>query len=155
MTPTPDEQLAELLTSGSQLPPPELNARLRNLWPLLHAPQRTSDATALVALFQRAGYVSDGIPVPNRELTVYRGELVSSREAGIAWTTDVEVATQYARGYTTAGNTRVLQATAQPAAVLARFNQEGEVVVAPNLLRRIENLGGFPHFKPLLLGPRH
>jgi hypothetical protein len=151
MAETPDETLKELLSSGSQLPPSELNARLRLLWPLLHGPQRNHDATALVALLRHAGYVSDGLPFPNGDLTVYRGELVSSREPGISWTTDAEVAKQYARGYATAGNTRVLQATAQSAAILARFNQEAEVVVAPELLSSLENLGGFPHFKlPLL-----
>jgi hypothetical protein len=148
---TLDEELAELLTDGTRLQPSELNARLRNLWPLLHAPQRTHDTTALVAMFRRAGYVSDGLPVPIGEMTVYRGELVSSREAGIAWTADVEVVTQYARGYATTGNTRVWQAAAPPAAVLARFKQEAEVVVAPDLLGDFKNLGGFAHFKPSFL----
>lgn len=151
MDKTPDEVLAELVDIGSRLPLPELNARLSHLWPLLHAPQRNHDGASLVGLFQRAGYVSDGLARPNGDLTVYRGELVGSREPGISWTTNVEVAKQYARGYATAGNTRVLQATAQPAAILARFNQEAEVVVAPDLLISLENLGGYPYFRlPLL-----
>jgi hypothetical protein len=40
----------------------------------------------------------------------------------------------------------VLQATAPPVAVLARFAAEDEVVVQPDLLIDIVNLGGFPHF---------
>lgn len=87
MAETPDETLKGLLSSGSQLPPSELNVRLTLLWPLLHGPQRNQDATALVALFRHAGYVSDGLPFPNGDLTVYRGELVSSRKPGISWTT--------------------------------------------------------------------
>ena len=141
----PQEALVELLHSGSQLPPSELNATLRTIWPQLRAPQRSHDGAALVALFRRAGYVSDGIPQPNTELTVYRGELVNSHESGISWTTDAQVATQYARGYSTVGNTQVVQAVAPPVAVLARFSQEAEAVVDPSLLKEHKKLGYIPH----------
>lgn len=57
-----------------------------------------------MALFQRAGYVSDGLTKPGSALTIYRGELVSIREPGIAWTADLQIARQYAQGYATAGD---------------------------------------------------
>ncbi len=50
------------------------------------------------------------------------------------------------RDMPTVGDTRVLQATAPPMAVLARFAQEAEVVVAPHLLRDITELGSIKHF---------
>lgn len=146
MNMTPDETLLKLLHSGSQLPSSELNSILRAIWPQLRAPQQSHHGTELVGLFQRAGYVSDGLPRPDSELTIYRGELASATEPGISWTADLQIAKQYARNYATLGDTRVIQATAQPEAVLARFHQEAEVVVAPDLLKDVKELGYIPHF---------
>jgi len=152
MNKTPDEELAELLTSGSQLQPSKLNARLRAVWPLLHAPQRKHDGATLVDLFRQAGYVSDGMAATDSALTVYRGELVAEAEPGISWSAEFQIARSYAQRYSTVGHTRVLQATAPPTAVLARFNQEAEVVVEPELLDDIKNLGYIHHFKLPMLG---
>jgi hypothetical protein len=112
------------------------------LWPELRAPQQSHhDGTEPVTLFQRAGYVSDGIPQPDATIVVYRGELVNAGEPGISWTADIEIAIRYARGYATVGHTRVVQADAPPAAILARFTPDTEVVVAPELLTGVEAVG--------------
>lgn len=143
---TSEEMLTELLRDDSQHAVAATNAILQAIWPFLHAPQHRHSAAELVALFQRAGYVSDGFPQPSSALTIYRGELMSIHEPGISWTTDLQIAKQYAQGYVTTGHARVIQATALPEAVLARFHRESEVVVAPHLLRNRKELGGFQHF---------
>jgi hypothetical protein len=84
---------------------------------------------------------------------VYRGELVDAGEQGISWTADIEIATRYARGYATVGHTRVIQADASPAAVLARFTPDTEVVVAPELLTGAEAVGYVHHFTLPRLAP--
>lgn len=144
---TPSETLADLVSGGLQLDPRELNAMLRDSWPLMHGPLYRYDTAALLALFRRAGYVSDGVACPSAELTVYRGELVASEQRGISWTTDFQMADTYAKGYSTEGNAQVLHAAAPVAAVLAQFTFEGEVVVEPELLMDVEVLGYRPHFK--------
>jgi hypothetical protein len=53
----------------------------------------------------------------------------------------------YAQGYSTVSAVRVVQATASPECVLARFTYEDEVVVEPNLLTDVVVLGHLPHFK--------
>jgi len=144
--PTPEQAFADLMATGPSRPPGELRVLLAQIWPELHAPLRMFGSAVLMALFRRAGFVSDGPPQPGGDLLVYRGELADPANPGIAWSTDEAVATDYARRYSTAGQTRVLQATAPPMAVLARFAAEDEVVVQPDLLIDIVNLGGFPHF---------
>jgi hypothetical protein len=143
---TPEETLAELLKDDSQHLIAETNAILQAIWPLLHAPQRRHSMAELVALFQRAGYVSDGLPQPSGALTIYRGGLASMHGPGISWTADLQIAKQYAQGYATNGEARVIQATAPPEAILAQFHRESEVVVTPDLLRDREELGGFHQF---------
>jgi hypothetical protein len=144
--PTPTEALAELVATERSRPAAGIRVLLAEIWPELHAPLRNYDSAVLVALFRRAGFVSDGPPQPGGDLLVYRGEPADPASPGIAWSTDEAIATDYARRYSTAGQTRVLQATAPPMAVLARFAAEDEVVVQPDLLTDIVNLGGFPHF---------
>ena len=144
---TPDQELERLLTAGSALAADQLNAGLRVTWSPLRAPQRTHSVTALVALFRRAGYVSDVLPEPSEAVMVYRGELVGDDDPGISWTADLAIARRYAQGYATVGDTRVMQATAPPVAILARFRQDAEVVVAPELLSDAELLGYIPHFQ--------
>jgi hypothetical protein len=139
--------LAQLLSGSSGVPAAELNVRLRLIWPGLRAPQRTHPAAGLIALFRRAGYVSDGPPQPAQVLLVYRGELAGKGDPGISWTTDPQTARQYAQGYATLGDTRVMRAVAPPAAVLARFRHDAEVVVVPELLMDVECLGFIPHFQ--------
>jgi hypothetical protein len=153
MNTTLEQALAELLENGSRRRAPEVNAILRSIWPELRAPQRSHHGLELVTLFRRAGYVSDGIPQPDSTITVYRGELVGGREPGISWTADIEIATRYARGYATVGHTRVVRADAPPAAVLARFTPDAEVVVAPELLTGVETAGYVHHFTLPSLAP--
>lgn len=143
----PDQELERLLRMGSALPVAELSATLRVIWPNLRAPQRTKPGSELVALFRRAGYVSDGPPDPAEPVTVYRGELVGRSDPGISWTADLQIARRYAQGYATLGHTRVMLAIAPPAAILARFQHDAEVVVAPELLTGAACLGYIPHFR--------
>jgi len=150
---TPAQILAELLEAGSQQSALQVNTVLQSIWPELHAPQRSHRGTELVALFQRAGYVSDSIPQPDTEITVYRGQLVNVHEPGISWTTDFQVAKRYAQGYATVGDAQVAQAIAPPAAVLGRFAPDAEVVVIPALLRSVETVGYIPQFTLPRLAP--
>jgi hypothetical protein len=144
---TPAETLADVVSSGLHLDPCELNSILQAVWPLMHGPLYHHKTALLIALFKRAGYVTDGVACPTGDLTVYRGEPVASEQRGISWTTDFKVARTYAQGYSTIGNVRVVQATAPPASVLARFNFEDEAVVEPDLLDNVEVKGYMPHFK--------
>jgi hypothetical protein len=147
MSPTPSEALSELVNSGLELDRRELNGMLRAVWPLAHGPLFRHDAPTLTTLFERAGYVSDGVAYPTDDLIVYRGDLVACGQPGISWTTNFQVAKTYAQGYSTMGNVQVLQASAPPLAVLARFKHEDEVVVKPELLENIEVKGYLPRFK--------
>jgi hypothetical protein len=133
--------------TGPVLPAAELNGTLRLIWPSLRAPQRACLASELVALFRRAGYVSDGQPEPAQVLMVYRGKLAATGDPGISWTTDLQIARRYAQGYAIVGDTRVMRATAPPAAILARFQRDAEVVVTPELLTDAQCLGIIPHFQ--------
>jgi hypothetical protein len=122
-------------------------------WPHLHAPLRQHGTAALVAMFRHAGCVTDGTPMAHADLVVCRGEPADLAGPGIAWSANLHVAAGYARGYSTAGPTRVLQATAPPLAILARFTSEDEVVVQPDLLADVKNIAGFPHFTLPNLAP--
>jgi hypothetical protein len=139
--------MADLVKGGLELDPQELNGILQAVWPLMHGPLYQHDTATLLALFRRAGYVSDGVACPTTDLTVYRGEPVASGQRGISWTTDFHVARTYAQGYSTIGNVRVFQATAPMASVLARFTYQDEMVVEPELLTDVDVLGYIPHFK--------
>jgi hypothetical protein len=150
---TPREALAELVGAGRSLPPERVRAVLADIWPSLHAPLRLHGTSTLVAMFRYAGYVSDDAPMPCTDLEIYRGEPADLTSPGIAWSADQAVAIEYARRYSTAGPTRVLRATAPPSAVLARFADEDEVVVQPDLLIDVVNIGGFPYFTVPNLAP--
>lgn len=135
------------MSGGLEVDPGELNSVLQEVWPLLHGSLFRYDTATLLALFRRAGYVSDGPPSPEDDLTVYRGQPVAGGQRGISWTTDVQVARTYAQRYSTVGDVQVLQATASVASVLARFTNEDEVVVEPELLTDVAVKGYMPHFK--------
>jgi hypothetical protein len=143
---TPREELAELLNgSGLRLAPDVLNSRLQAIWPELRGGQLHGyDQAALIALFQRAGYVSDGPTYPDADLTVYRGEPATATGRGISWSLSLEVATTYARGNAIDGTTYVWRASAPPAGVLAQFVQDAEVVLEPDQLTAPEVVGHFP-----------
>src|SRR5215470_9208330 len=103
-------RLDDLLNSYSSLVPSELSGRLREIWPQLHGPLHHYEASAITALFRRAGFVSDGIPYPDGNLTIYRGEPACAKEPGISWSNSRNVATKYARDYRTIADTRVMRA---------------------------------------------
>lgn len=152
MNRTPDEILADLVKVGMGLDPHEVNAALREVWPQMHGPLHRYDQATLLGLFRHAGYVSDGPAFPGTDLAVYRGEPVASGQQGISWTSDLQVADKYAKGYSTSGHAQVLQAVAPVASVVARFTYEDEVVVEPGLLAGVKVLGHRRHFT-LSLGP--
>ena len=129
-----------------ELDPQEVNAALREVWPQMHGPLHRYDQDTLLGLFRHAGYVSDGLAFTVADQTVYRGEPVTSGRRGISWTTDLEVADTYAKGYSTGGNAQVLQAVAPVASVVAQFTHEDEFVVDPGLLAGVKVLGYRPHF---------
>lgn len=143
---TPAETLADLIGMHRNLPPERVAAVLAEIWPRLHAPLRHHGTAALVTMFRHAGYVTDSTGKPDDSLVIYRGEPADPAGPGIAWSAEREVAISYARRYSTAGPTRVLQATAPPMAVLARFASEDEVVVQPDLLIDVKTIGHLPHF---------
>jgi hypothetical protein len=140
---TPIETLANLVSRGLQLDPRELNSSLQAVWPLVHGPLFQHDKATLVALFKRAGYVSDGAAYPTDGLTVYRREPIENEQLGISWTTDLQVARTYAQRYSSIGDVQVLQATAPVPSILARFTFEDEVVVEPALLTDVVRLPRF------------
>ncbi len=113
---TPAEMLAELVDAAPSMSPDKLRADLAHVWPSLHAPLRFHGTAALVAMFKQAGYVSDGPPMPEADLVIYRGEPANLASPGIAWSAGHATATDYARRYSTAGSTRVLRAIASPKA---------------------------------------
>jgi hypothetical protein len=149
----PADVLAELLGARQSPRPEQARVVLAEIWPKLHAPLRHHGSAALVALFRRAGYLTDYAPIPDTDLVIYRGERANLGSPGIAWSADQAVAIDYARRYSTVGQTRVVQATAPPSAVLARFADEDEVVVQPDLLVNVVSIGSFPHFTVPNLAP--
>lgn len=150
---TPAEALADLIGTYRSLPPERVGAVLAEIWPRLHAPLRHHGNVALVTMFRHAGYVTDGTGKPDANLVIYRGEPADPAGPGIAWSAEREIAIGYARRYSTTGPTRVLQATAPPMAVLARFASEDEVVVQPDLLIDVKTIGHLPHFTLPNLAP--
>jgi hypothetical protein len=72
------------------LDPRESNSVLPAVWPLVHGrPPFHHGATALLALFKRGNYMSDGTDYPADDLTMYCGQQI------ISWTTDFQVARTY------------------------------------------------------------
>jgi hypothetical protein len=78
---------------------------------------------------------------------------MSIHRPGTLRTADLQIAGQYAQGQATTGAARVIQATAPLEAVLAPFNRESEVAVAPHLLTDRDELGRFQHSVPLRQTP--
>jgi hypothetical protein len=84
-TMTAAEVLAELAVNGLQLPPAELRAKLMMIWPLQHGPLHHYRAATLIALFKRAGYVSDGPLYPDESLIIYRGQIAGAASIATLW----------------------------------------------------------------------
>lgn len=143
----PDERLCQLVTGWHDLAPPEVASELVQVWPLAHAPLHRFDSAELVAMFSFAGYVSDRALRPVEPLTVYRGELATSRP-GMSWTADQAVALTYATGYRTVGSTRLVRASIPPGAILARFESDDEVVVDPAALTEVTIVSSFAQWEP-------
>ena len=145
----PEERLSFLLsTPTNELPRTLVNRVLKEIWPGLRGPLHRYERARLLALFARAGFVSDGLAVPSSSLVLYRGALSDLGEVGISWTTDQEIGLWYANGYRTVGETTCWKARAAPEAVLAMFVSEQEVVVNPDLLSEMRPIRRFDYFPP-------
>jgi hypothetical protein len=143
---TPIERLAHLVSTGPTTQPDVVNAELREIWPQIHGPHRNHGPAVLVSLFRYAGYVSNVGPKTATAMTIYRGAVADAAQQGMAWTTDRQIAVTYAQRYSTVAETTVLQATAQPIAILALYEQESEVVVDPDILINVRILTRIPWF---------
>jgi hypothetical protein len=129
-----------------RLPVRERKSRLRDRWSLLHGPLHVIEPNDLVRLFRSVEFVSDGSEQPTTPLTVYRGALAGDGGRGMSWSTDDKHAGSYASGYRTVGATCLWRASCPPAAVLARFAFEDEVVVDPEMLIEIAVVHTLPSF---------
>ena len=138
---TSEDPLAMLIDwmADRRLQPSDLPDVVRTVWSA-ERPPSTKGVRKWVALFRAAAY-----PVPAVPLTIYRGT-TRGRRRGMAWTTDLDKAREFAdkcvteRGYREA---EVVAVVVPPAAVLCHVNEHGEaeIVIDPSMLpavRRIE-----------------
>lgn len=121
-----------------------------------HYPSAYADMDTYVALFRRAGFVTDFLEVipPKSPLTIYRG-VPHARDEGtraIAWTSDLNVARYFAHRLDHLADPEIFgedvrqveptiwKATVPPEGVLALFygQNEIEVVVDPGSLQNAE-----------------
>jgi hypothetical protein len=91
--------------------------------------------------------ITDGKPLPRRKLlTIYRGQLDPAK-SGIAWTLDLEVAKQFARGasYRQPMPGSVLEARIQRDTILGYLTgrDEQEVIVDPQLVSEPTVIGRY------------
>jgi hypothetical protein len=126
--------LLELDTTYGPLSVDELRAVLSEHWPRTDAP---GDAVPeLLALFRRAGYVSDTERRLEGELTVYRGTFGDEPQLGISWSLSEEKATWFARRLGLKG-AATWRGKVDASQILGYFveRNEYEVVVDPASLR--------------------
>jgi hypothetical protein len=124
------------------IPDDELRDILREHWTRCDAP---GDATeALLALFQRAGYVSDTDRTLTGELAIYRGTFGDDPNRGLSWTLEESKAQWFAfRGARGVPRDRSMQtvwrATVDASAILGYFveREEAEAIVAPQTLEDV------------------
>ncbi len=118
----------------------EVLARLLpEIWQAAHHPERALSAEVWMALFRKAGFVSDrGQPAPTKPLRVWRGALHFYRR-GMAWTTDREKAVWFATAFGLPS--KVYTAIAKPTRVLALFDDrdEAEIVLDTRGMRIAES----------------
>lgn len=118
----------------------EVREILRAEWSRCDAPAMVNDE--LLALFRRAGYVSDCDERPTGELTIYRGTFGDDPRNGLSWTLDASKAKWFARRGArglAAGPPTVWQATVDAAAILGYFveRDEAEIIADPATLRGV------------------
>jgi hypothetical protein len=127
------------------IPDDKLRDILREHWTRCDAPGDTTEY--LLALFQRAGYVSDTDDRLTGELTIYRGTFGDDPSRGLSWTLDESKARWFAsrgaRGVPRDRSTQtVWRATVDAADLLGYFTgrDEDEVVVDPACLRELNQV---------------
>ena len=127
------------------IPDDELRDLLALHWNRCDAPGDTIEA--VLALFHRAGYVSDSDDQLTGELTVYRGTFGDDPSRGLSWTLDEDkarwFATRGARGVPRDRSTQtVWRATVNAADILGYFTDrdEAEVVIDPAHLQELSQV---------------
>lgn len=125
------------------LPAVDLNLLLVEWWTDTEFPSLYGTGR-IVALFRRAGFVSDrGEAPPTGPLIIYRGvgEGVPTPR-GVSWTLSEERAAWFARRFTFATGDTVYAAEIMPEGVLGILHErdEAEVLVDPRRLRRLRVL---------------
>jgi hypothetical protein len=123
----------------------ELRDILRDHWPRCDAPGSVTDE--LLALFRRAGYVSDTSQRLTGEVAIYRGTLGEDPREGLSWTLSEEQARWFAsrgaRGVPRDRSTQtVWRATVDASQILGYFVERGEdeLIVAPESIRDLTRL---------------
>jgi hypothetical protein len=115
-----------------------LNAALRVAWPACNAPVSHLAVETWVALFRRAGFVTDGPPLPTEDVTIFRGAKHPWSEGrGLSFSFDQGWARVFATRGGYEGPVALYRAVASPLAVLGRFvgsTFEDEVVVDPDMI---------------------
>ena len=110
----------------------ELRQLLLQVWSGADYPESLVSTERWLKMFDAAGYVSDGQPVPTQDLTVFRGA-PEGYERRMSWTTDIQIATNFG-----GLDGKVWTTTVPPEAVLARIENvrpgESEVLVHPKYL---------------------
>jgi hypothetical protein len=115
-------------------------------WTELHGPLHFIEATEFTDLFRSVGVVRNDESLSLSPTAIFRGAPSLGGASGISWSATESVARQYAKDYRTVSETTLWKATCPPGAVLARFKQDDEVVVDPNLLSEITPIELYPIF---------
>jgi hypothetical protein len=148
---SPHEEFEDILANHRDRDRQLVAERLGVIWPDLRGPGWRYDWSEVLALFRWCGYVSDGVGPQTAPQTIFRGQPVGS--PGHSWSTDRDVAVQYARDYQTLRETVVLRSTVLPEQVLARFTSQSEIVVDGSGLD-VDELCRLPHFKNPISPPQ-
>lgn len=93
-------------------------------------PEANLSRAKWLQIFARTGFLTDrdGLVRPKASVTLWRGA-IPSRKAGMAWTSDRDRASWFARrlsGVSTKEDGEVWRLTVEPGRVLARFVERGE-----------------------------
>lgn len=134
------ECFQRVMALGLGLPPDALNRMLEMYWSLTESPSAYGTGR-LVALFERAGFVTDApdVPPPLEPMTVFRGVPATGKARGLSWTPDEHKGGWFARRGSILVPGIVYAAEIDPQHVLGIFHERGEaeVVVNPRRLRRL------------------
>lgn len=130
-----NDLIGALVDNYGDLDPNDLPMAVRDSWSAAEWPERLADTDVWLTLFDRVGYIVDGVPVEDRDadlggdlITLYRGAIPEHR-AGLAWTRSLKTATWFAHrfdGIRQDKGGKVWQITIPTDFVLARMSERGE-----------------------------